>query len=163
MESADIMYIKSDNLLQDVQAIIETSQKFAYRTVNIAMVLRNWLLGKRIAEEELQGKERAEYGAEMVQKLSSELTQIYGNGFTKTNLYTFMEFYKTFPKIFHSLSGKSRLNYYLQLFLKLGQKIFHTLCGKSHLNYLLQLSLKLGQKIFHTLCGKCLERFCRIL
>jgi len=55
----------------------------------------------------LQGKERAEYGAEMVQKLSSELIQIYGNGFTKTNLYTFMEFYKTFPKIFHTLSGKS--------------------------------------------------------
>ena len=106
MGNADIMYIKSDNLLQDVQTIIETSQKFAYRAVNIAMVQRNWLLGKRIAEEELQGKERAEYGAEMVQKLSSELTQIYGNGFDSSNLYKFIEFYKAFPNIFHTLSGK---------------------------------------------------------
>jgi len=107
MKKNDIMYIKSDNLLKDARTIIETSQNSAYRAVNIAMVQRNWLLGKRIAEEELQGKERAEYGAEIIKKLSYELTKIYGNGFTKTNLYTFTEFYKAFPNIFHTVCGKS--------------------------------------------------------
>ena len=100
-------YIKSDNLLSDVQQIIETAQNFAYRAVNIAMVQRNWLLGKRIAEEELQGKERAEYGAEIVKKLAFQLTQIYGNGFDSSNLYKFVDFYYAFPNIFHAVCGKS--------------------------------------------------------
>jgi hypothetical protein len=103
----EITYTKTDNLFQDAQNIIEASQNYAYRSVNIAMVQRNWILGKRIAEEELQGKDRAEYGAEIIKKLSVELTRIYGKGYTQSNLYNFTEFYKDFPDIFHSLSGKS--------------------------------------------------------
>lgn len=68
---------------------------------------RNWLIGYRIAEEELRGEDRAEYGANVIKTLSSELTKVYGKGFTKTNLYSFYSFYKCFPEIFHSLSGKS--------------------------------------------------------
>ena len=110
IENKTIAYSISDNLLQDVQHIIETSQNLAYKAINIAMLQRNWLLGKRISEEELQGKERAKYGAEIIKKLSAELTQIYGNGFTKTNLYHYTEFYKAFPDIFHAVSGKSSDN-----------------------------------------------------
>ena len=133
-----------NNLLQDAQQIIETSQNFAYRAVNVAMVQRNWLLGKRIAEEELQGKERAEvYGAEIIKNLSAELTQIYGNGFTKTNLYTFTEFYKAFPNIFHTVCGKSSEN------------IFQTVFGKSSDEKILDaVSLKSQQKIFGTVSQK---------
>ena len=123
---------KSDSLLQDAQHIIEAAQNFAYKAVNIAMLQRNWLLGKRIAEEELQGKDRAEYGAEIIKNLSVELIKIYGNGFTKTNLYTFTEFYKAFPNIFHTLSGKSEEN------------IFHSLSGKSE------------NENFQSVIGKCL-------
>lgn len=71
------------------------------------MSQRNWLIGYRIAEEELRGEDRAEYGANVIKTLSSELTKVYGKGFTKTNLYSFYSFYKCFPEIFHSLSGKS--------------------------------------------------------
>jgi predicted nuclease of restriction endonuclease-like (RecB) superfamily len=108
LENTAIHYIKSDNLLQDTQQIIETAQEFAYKAVNIALIQRNWLLGKRIAEEELQGKERAElYGAEIIKKLSFELTYIYGKGFDTSSLYKFVDFYKAFPKILDSLSPKS--------------------------------------------------------
>jgi len=107
IEKQNTVYTKNDSLLQDAQHIIESAQSFAYKAVNIAMLQRNWLLGKRIAEEELQGKDRAEYGAEIIKNLSVELTKIYGNGFTKTNLYTFTEFYKAFPNIFHTVCGKS--------------------------------------------------------
>lgn len=71
------------------------------------MVQRNWLIGRRIVEEELNGEERAEYGLSIIKQLSKELTDIYGKGFTKTNLYSFYSFYKNFPEIFHSVSGKS--------------------------------------------------------
>jgi predicted nuclease of restriction endonuclease-like (RecB) superfamily len=106
-ESIDIKYIKSDNLLQDVRQIIDTSRNLAYRAVNVALIKRNWLLGKRISDEELQGKERAEYGAEVIKNLSVHLTEIYGKGFTKSNLYSFTEFHRTFPAIFQSMIGKS--------------------------------------------------------
>ena len=70
---------KTDNILNDVQTIIEVSQKEAYRSVNTILSQRNWLIGYRIAEEELAGEERAEYGAEVIKKLSRELTKRYGN------------------------------------------------------------------------------------
>jgi len=108
IKNLNVIYTKSDNLLQDAQQIIETAQSFAYKAVNIALLQRNWLLGKRIAEEELQGKDRAEYGREIIKNLSSELMKIYGKGFTKSNLYTFTEFYKAFPNIFQSVIGKSK-------------------------------------------------------
>lgn len=104
-----INYKKSDDLLGDMQNIIDVSQKTAYQAVNAALVQRNWLLGYRISEEILGGEERAEYGAEVIKRLSKSLTEIYGKGFTKSNLYSFYSFYKCFPQIFHSLSGKSSL------------------------------------------------------
>ena len=57
LENTVMYYIKSDNLLQDTQQIIETAREFAYKTVNVALIQRNWLLGKRIAEEDLQGQD----------------------------------------------------------------------------------------------------------
>lgn len=101
-------FVKTDNILNDMCGIIESSQKAAYQAVNVALVQRNWLIGYRIAEEELRGQKRSEYGAEVIKKLSKNLTEKYGKGFTKTNLYSFYSFYKCFPKIFHSTSGKSK-------------------------------------------------------
>ncbi len=95
----------SGSLLKDAKSIIEQARQEAYRSVNIAMIQRNWLLGKRISEEILLGENRAEYGREVIKKLSKELTEIYGKGFNKNNLYGYLQFYKIFP----TLSGKSEL------------------------------------------------------
>lgn len=93
--------------MSDMQEIIDAARQQAYRAVNSALVFRNWQLGRRIAEEELRGEGRAEYGIGVIKRLSRELTMIYGKGFTKTNLYSFYSFYKCFPKVFHASSGKS--------------------------------------------------------
>lgn len=90
-----------------MRGVIESSQKAAYQAVNTTLVQRNWLLGYRIASEEMQGKERAKYGAEIIKRLSKALSKEYGKGYTKTNLYSFYSFYKAYPEIFHSVSGKS--------------------------------------------------------
>lgn len=109
-ENNDIMniYQKSENILSDVQKIIESSQRQAYHAVDTILVQRNWLIGYRIAEEELRGENRAEYGLNVIKELSKELTKKYGKGFTKTNLYNFYSFYRCFPEIFHTLCGKSK-------------------------------------------------------
>ena len=102
-------FVKTDDILNDMCGIIESSQKAAYQAVNIALVQRNWLIGYRIAEEELRGQDRSEYGLNVIKTLSKNLTEKYGKGFTKTNLYSFYSFYRFFPEIFHSPSGKSKI------------------------------------------------------
>lgn len=101
-----IEFTKTDDIVSDMKHIIDTSQKNAYQAINTALVYRNWLMGYRISEEILRGDKRAEYGGQVIKKLSKELTRIYGKGFTKTNLYSFYKFYTMFPEIFHSLRGK---------------------------------------------------------
>ena len=98
---------KTEDIVSDLKNIIELSQKQAYQAINTALVYRNWLIGYRIAEEELKGEDRAEYGTTLIRKLSKELTNEYGKGYTKTNLYSIYSFYKMYPNIFHSVSGKS--------------------------------------------------------
>ena len=61
-----IKYQNTDNVLEDVCSIINSARDYAYQAVNIALVERNWLIGYRIAEEELKGKDRAEYGTEII-------------------------------------------------------------------------------------------------
>ena len=90
---------KTDNILNDDQTIIEVSQKEAYRSVNTILSQRNWLIGYRIAVEELAGEERAEYGVEIIKNLSRYLTQKYGKGYDRSNLYHCLRFYKAFPQI----------------------------------------------------------------
>ena len=59
-------YTNTGNLLTDARQIIDESRKTAYRAINVVMLQRNWLLGKRIQEEILLGKDRADYGAEVI-------------------------------------------------------------------------------------------------
>ena len=49
-------FVKTDDLLKDMCGTIESSQRTAYQAVNIALVQRNWLIGYRIAEEELKAE-----------------------------------------------------------------------------------------------------------
>lgn len=118
-------FVKTNDILKDMCGIIESSREVAYRAVNATLVQRNWLIGYRIAEEELQGEGRAEYGAEIIKRLAKELTAEYGKGFTKTNLYHFYSFYKAYPEIFHTPSGK-----------------FNVLLSWSHYRTLLQVNDK---------------------
>ena len=102
-----IQYPNTNDIFEDVSLIIESAREYAYKTVNVALLKRNWLIGYRIAEEELKGKDRANYGVEIIKKLAKELTKEYGKGFDRSNLYRFLSFYKNFPQIVDSLSRQS--------------------------------------------------------
>ncbi len=103
----DIDYIRTPDLVHDAEHIIDAAEAFSRRAVNIALVRRNWLLGKRIADEELNGEKRAEYGTQAIKELSRKLTESKGRGFAAPNLYRFVQFYKAFPEIFSTASRKS--------------------------------------------------------
>lgn len=98
-----------DALFNRAASVIELARETAYRQVNEALVKRNWELGKLIAEEELHGQDRAVYGAAIIKGLSKRLTDAYGKGFTKSYLYSFVNFYKNNEaEIFQAVFGKSR-------------------------------------------------------
>ena len=93
------LYTQTDSIYADAEQIIEATQKQAFRAVDRLLILRNWLLGKRIFEEELKGEDRAKYGTEVIAKLSKYLNGKYGRGFSTRNLWEDLKFYKTYPEI----------------------------------------------------------------
>jgi len=114
--------VTGQSLLQDACIIIDQAQALAYRQVNETLIKRNWLLGMRIQHEVLKDK-RAEYGDQVVKNLSKSLTEKYGRGFKKSNLYLFIAFYQGHPNFFQSVTGK---------FLEItDDEIFQSVTGKS--------------------------------
>lgn len=65
----------TNNFVTDIRQIIDSARETAYRLADLTLVHRNWLLGQRIAPEELTGSDRAEYGAETIKGLSRVLTE----------------------------------------------------------------------------------------
>lgn len=101
IENNDFMskYQKTENIIEDVRNIIEVSQKEAYRAVNTILSQRNWLIGYRIAEEELAGEGRAEYGVEIIKRLSRELTDKYGKDMIEVIYIIVCDFTKHFREL----------------------------------------------------------------
>lgn len=87
----------SKTLVADIQNILHTARTKSYAAVNFAMVKAYWQIGRRIVEEEQQGRGRADYGAQLIKSLSKSLTNEFGAGFSVANLKSFRQFYLTFP------------------------------------------------------------------
>lgn len=94
-------------LYKDTCRIIEEACARAYHAVNASLTIRNWLLGERIAKEELGGADRAEYGKRVIASLADMLTNKYGKGFEKSSLHTYVKFYLMFPDIVDAVRPQS--------------------------------------------------------
>jgi len=105
-----------DTLYTTINQIIEEARNTVYRTANFTMVQAYWNIGKTIVEEEQKGKERAEYGQELIKQLSKKLTKKHGKGFTETNLKYMRQFYQVFEKS-HALRDQLSWTHY-RLLLK---------------------------------------------
>ena len=85
------------NVVDDIKSIINNGRIMAYTAVNSTMIATYWKIGRRIIEEEQQGKERAEYGKNLITALANELTHEFGNGFSARYLRAFRQFYLVVP------------------------------------------------------------------
>lgn len=86
---------KPETYIAEIKLILEQARQQAYQAVNTAMVEAYWLIGKRIVEEEQNGKEKAEYGEAVLKNLSVALTSEFGKGFSYANLRNFRQFFLT--------------------------------------------------------------------
>ena len=82
----------------DIAELLTQARSNAYRTVNSIMVETYWKIGRRIVEEEQNGKTRAEYGEKLIENLSRYLTDTFGKGFSEANIKDMRSFYLTFPE-----------------------------------------------------------------
>jgi predicted nuclease of restriction endonuclease-like (RecB) superfamily len=87
-----------ERLYERIAAILDEARSRVARTVNTAMVHAYWLIGREIVEVEQQGKERAEYGDELIKRLSIRLAERFGKGFSAPNLRNMRQFFLTFPE-----------------------------------------------------------------
>ena len=86
----------SNSLYSEIKKILENARQSAYRSVNFAMVLAYWEIGKRIVEHEQSGKKRAAYGDALLKELSKRLSADFGRGFALASLKNYRQFYLTF-------------------------------------------------------------------
>jgi len=94
--------------------ILDTGRKQAYKTVNNILVRTYWEIGKRIVDFEQQGKEKAEYGTELLDRLAADLKTQFGKGFSRRNVLDMRRFYSAYPK-WQTVSAELSWSHYIQL------------------------------------------------
>lgn len=82
--------------ISDIKAIVHTAKQKAYQAADLFQVAANWLVGRRIVEQEQHGRERAEYGKRIIELASQALTAEYGKGYSLTQIKNFKRFYLLF-------------------------------------------------------------------
>ena len=85
-------------LLQHVGKTLESGRSKALAAVNSAAVATYWEIGRNIVEYEQAGSAKAEYGSELLRRLSRDLTEIYGKGFSHSNLIYMRKLFLAYPK-----------------------------------------------------------------
>lgn len=90
---------KETIFVNDLRTIVSAARDASYRMANLMQVAQNWLIGRRIVEQEQQGKIRAEYGKHVVELASQVLTKEFGQGFSETQIKSFRKFYLTFSDL----------------------------------------------------------------
>lgn len=90
--------ITNEPLFYDIKTLIEETRAKAAVAINSALTLMYWHIGKKINDEILKD-ERAEYGKEIVNSLSRQLVERYGNGYSTKNIRHMMKFYEIFGDI----------------------------------------------------------------
>ena len=113
----------------DVAKLLQEGRGKTYAAVNFIMVETYWNIGKRIVEQEQHGKERANYGEQLLVNLSRHLGDRFGKGFSYANLRNFRQFYLTWSQ----------------------REICYTLCSKlswSHIRLIMRLDTEAARNYY---------------
>jgi predicted nuclease of restriction endonuclease-like (RecB) superfamily len=89
---------KQLNFYERIAGLLKQARSSVVRTINLTMVRTYFEVGKLIVEEEQNGKERAEYGKQLIEELSQRLNQEFGKGFSATNLKQMRSFFLMYSK-----------------------------------------------------------------
>ncbi|MBN1467571.1 MAG: DUF1016 family protein [Fusobacteriaceae bacterium] len=102
--------LEINSIYKTVSDLLISAKTQVQKTVNTTMVYTYFEIGKLIVEEEQKGKERADYGKNLLKNLSIKLTEEFGKGFSKRNLANMKKFYLTYS-ILQKPSAKFELSF----------------------------------------------------
>ena len=88
-----------NSLIATIGEVLAQGKAYVLQTVNQGIVQTYWAIGKHIVEFEQAGNEKAEYGSDMLNRLSDDLTARYGKGFSRANVFYIRKLYMTYPKV----------------------------------------------------------------
>lgn len=103
-----------ETLKAEIKNLLQHGREQAGRAVNNILVQTYWHIGRHIVEFEQGGKEKAEYGAALLDRLSKDLTLEYGKGFSRSNLVYIRKFYQAFSNS-ETLSHQLSWSHYFEI------------------------------------------------
>jgi predicted nuclease of restriction endonuclease-like (RecB) superfamily len=103
-----------NNLIDQIGNLLTAAKQKVVQEVNTILVTTYWEVGKYIVEFEQKGNEKAEYGTQLFDRLSKDLTAAYGKGFGRSNLFYMRKLYMSF-QISGTLSHKLTWSHYYEI------------------------------------------------
>ncbi|ALI98684.1 PDDEXK nuclease domain-containing protein [Rufibacter tibetensis] len=103
-----------NGLIKQIGELLQAGRAQAGRAINTILVQTYWQIGKHIVEFEQGGKAKAEYGSELLDRLSKDLTFAFGKGFSRSNLVYMRKFYMAFPNS-ETLSHQLSWSHYFEI------------------------------------------------
>ncbi len=82
-----------DTLLHEVRGLLQTARNRAYQAVDNLRVQAYWQVGERLVRAELEHRDRADYGRQVIERLSRDL------GVAQRLIYEIVQFYRTYPLV----------------------------------------------------------------
>ena len=106
----------SQKLFGEIRSLIQASRAQVVQSVNSTLVMLYWQIGTRIRRDVLD-EERGGYGRQIVQTLSGQLTEEYGRGFSRSNMFNMILFAERFPrpKIVSTLSRQLSWSHFVEI------------------------------------------------
>ena len=141
-----------DILLRNVGNALAQGRERIAAAVSSAMVRTYWDIGRQIVEFEQNGREKAEYGSNMLNRLSRDLTDRYGKGFSHSNVVYMRRLYLLYPKS-QTLSDFLSWSHYVEL-LKIDDPMERTFYEKEAVNEhwgVRELKRQMKSMLFHRL------------
>ncbi|HCM42081.1 MAG TPA: DUF1016 domain-containing protein [Candidatus Omnitrophica bacterium] len=123
----DIQSYKS--FVSELRKLLENARHQAARAVNAILTATYWEIGRRIVEYEQGGKARAEYGEELLKRISDDLTSQIGRGFGISHVKMMRQFYLAYSNL------KNRQSLIGQSTAKKSQSLIGELEGKPEVHY----------------------------
>lgn len=140
------------SLLENIGQLLQQGRTQAAQAVNTVLVNTYWFIGRHIVEFEQQGKEKSEYGSQLLDRLSKDLTSLYGKGFSRSNLNYIRKLFLAFP-ICETLSHKLSWSHYFEI-LKAGNDLeisFYTKQAEKENWSVRELKRQMKSMLFHRL------------
>lgn len=97
-EKCELMVELEQQFYEDVRLILKRAREQAYDSANGIMTHAYWNVGRRIVEQEQYGEKKAKYGSYLIKKLSKQLSDEFGTGFSVANLKNCRQFYLAFSE-----------------------------------------------------------------